>query len=186
MALDYGGLFERLVHFDLEGSAAPFGDGGPLAAAAIPTWLGPAALGLFMAAAYAAWRVYRGDELGADTALRGRAPGLVRLLEERYRFDDFFLGLVAWADGLARLCARFDDEVVDALFVDSWAAFTRALAAGQRFFDDFFVDGAVDGVGLATRDLGGRLRRVMTGRVQEYMLYMALAVALFAIFLQTR
>jgi NADH-quinone oxidoreductase subunit L len=186
MALDYGGLFERLVHFDLEGSAAPFGDGGPLAAAAIPTWLGPAALGLIMAAAYAAWRVYRGDELGADTALRGRAPGLVRLLEERYRFDDFFLGLVAWADGLARLCARFDDEVVDALFVDSWAAFTRALAAGQRFFDDFFVDGAVDGVGLATRDLGGRLRRVMTGRVQEYMLYMALAVALFAIFLQTR
>ncbi|MFA5138952.1 MAG: NADH-quinone oxidoreductase subunit L [Elusimicrobiota bacterium] len=179
LVLDYNGLFERLVHFDLEG-------GGPLAAAAAPAWLGPAALGLFVAAAYAALWLYRGDELGADTALRGRLPGLVRVLERRCYFDDFFLACVACSDRLARLCARFDDEVVDAVFVDSWGGLTRALAASQRFFDDFFVDGAVDGTGEAVRDLGARLRRVMTGRVQEYMLYMALAVALFAIFLQTR
>ena len=107
-------------------------------------------------------------------------------MDDRYGFDSFFLWLVRLSDRLARILYRFDDEILDAVFVDGWGLLTTSIAELQRFFDDFFVDGAVDGVGALTRDAGGALSRVMRGQLQEYLLFAALAVSLFATFIMTR
>ena len=107
------------------------------------------------------------------------------------RHHDVVGGKVAKLQDIAQ-----EDELVAARIVadllaldqllDGVAERFRAVAQANRFFDDFFVDGAVDGVGTVTKDAGCFLRKLATGRVQEYLLYVALTVSLFAIFMQTR
>jgi hypothetical protein len=110
----------------------------------------------------------------------------VRVLEERWGFDRLFLSLVAASDALARAVFWFDDRIVDGIFVDGWGLLTRAFSEINRFFDDVFVDGAVNGVGTLTQDAGLVLSRLMRGLSQEYLLYAALCVSLFTTFLIVR
>jgi len=118
--------------------------------------------------------------------LRDRFEWAADTLERRYYFDDFFLWLVSLSDKLAAACFWIDSRVVDAIFVDGWALVVRAVAAASDFFDDYFVDGAVDGMGTLTQDAGWGLRKLVRGQVQEYLLYVSLAVAVFATFLISR
>ena len=46
------------------------------------------------------------------------------------------------------------------------------------WFDARVIDGAVNGVGWLARTLGGRLRKVQTGRVENYGLGMAAGLVL--------
>ena len=185
LLLEHEGLFESLVHFE---SLAPLPGRGAAGAAvegaahAPPVWLGLAALAVFAAGAYLASQFYGPEDHGPAKAVRARLAPAVALLERRYFFDDFFLACVALADKAAAALVWFDSRVIDAVFVDGWGSLTRLVAEAGRFFDDFFVDGAVDGVGAVTQDAGGAVRRFfMAGRIQEYLLYVAVAVALFSI-----
>ena len=81
---------------------------------------------------------------------------------------------------------QFDVHVIDAILIDSWASITRALAEVQNFIDTFFIDGAVDGIGVITQEAGWKLRTVVTGQLQQYLLYISLAVGVFSIFIFTR
>ncbi|MEK7744004.1 MAG: hypothetical protein AAB578_06415, partial [Elusimicrobiota bacterium] len=108
------------------------------------------------------------------------------VLEDRYGFDRFFLLLVRASDALAAGLFWFDAVVIDGIFVDGWAVVTRALAEVQNFFDNFFIDGTVDGVGTVTQDAGWGLSRMVRGQTQEYLLYAALAVCLFSTYIFTR
>jgi NADH-quinone oxidoreductase subunit L len=59
----------------------------------------------------------------------------------------------------------FVDEIYGFFFVNS----LKALGTGLwRGFDDVVVDGAVNGVGRVTLDIGGILRKIQTGFVQNY------------------
>ncbi|MEM5775064.1 MAG: hypothetical protein AAGU05_08705, partial [Anaerolineaceae bacterium] len=49
-------------------------------------------------------------------------------------------------------------------------------------FDVPVVNGAGDAVGKATRDLGGAMKRVQTGKVQQYMLIGLSVISVAAIF----
>ncbi len=48
------------------------------------------------------------------------------------------------------------------------------------WFDRTIVDGAVNGVGAITRDAGRGLRRIQTGRVQNYALGIAIGLIVMA------
>ena len=177
--LEHEGLFAKLVSFES-------GHGGGHEAAHAPVWLGAAAVAVFAAGLAAAHRLYGRGDLSLAKSLRERFALAADALEARYYFDDFFLWLVSLSDRLAAAMHWFDDQIVDAIFVDGWALVTRAVAEAHRFFDDFVVDGAVDGVGAVTRDGGGVLHRLVRGQVQEYLMYVALAMCLFTIILTTR
>jgi NADH-quinone oxidoreductase subunit L len=64
------------------------------------------------------------------------------------------------------------DDINDFLFV----RLGGRLAAGVFWFDRVVVDGTVNGIGTATAAAGLRLRRVQTGRVQNYALGIALGL----------
>ena len=178
--LHYDGLFKHLVHFDF---------GSHHNVHALPHYthylLPGAAIFAFAVGVGLAYKLYAGSLETAQT-IRDKMAWAVDTLEMRYYFDDFFLWLVALSDKLAAACFWFDAKIVDAIFIDGWALVVRAIAAVHDFFDSFFVDGAVDGVGTITQDAGWGLRKLVRGQVQEYLLYVSLAVAVFATFMLSR
>ncbi|MFS3130230.1 NADH-quinone oxidoreductase subunit L [Nocardioides sp. Bht2] len=68
----------------------------------------------------------------------------------------------------------YGDAINDTLVV----APTMSLARGPQTFDDTFVDGAVEGQGLATSGIAGLLRKVQNGYVRSYALSILLGAAL--------
>ena len=68
------------------------------------------------------------------------------------------------------------DDLNDLLFIRMGGR----VAAAMWWFDRTIVDGAVNGVGLLTRDAGGGLRRIQTGRVQNYALGIAIGLIVMA------
>ena len=65
------------------------------------------------------------------------------------------------------------DEIYSAVIVRP----LLALARGALSFDLGVVDGIVNGVAAAARGWGAALARLQTGRVRDYLLFMALGLA---------
>ena len=73
---------------------------------------------------------------------------------------------VAWA----RFLRVFDLRVIDGI-VNLVGFVTRAVvAAFTGWFDNKFVDGLVNWVAQITWSVGGRIRRIQTGAIQNYLL----------------
>jgi NADH-quinone oxidoreductase subunit L len=68
------------------------------------------------------------------------------------------------------------DELNDLLFI----RIGGRVAAFLWWFDRTIVDGTVNGVGTVVRDSGGGLRRLQTGRVQNYALGIAIGLLVMA------
>ena len=68
------------------------------------------------------------------------------------------------------------DELNDLLFI----RIGGRVAAAMWWFDRTVVDGTVNGVGSVTRSAGGGLRRIQTGRVQNYALGIAIGLIVMA------
>jgi len=88
-------------------------------------------------------------------------------------------GLINGAAWLARTVSAafgwFDLNVVDGLVnVVGW--FGRVFSAMQGWVDLHIVDGIVNAVAIVTGWVGDRLRRIQTGRVQEYLLLVLVGV----------
>lgn len=76
----------------------------------------------------------------------------------------------------------FWDEAYDLLLVKAGLLWMNLL----RLFDKYVIDGTVNGVGWLTRQSAGQLRKVQTGFVGNYALYMAIGlIAIVAIFYVT-
>jgi NADH-quinone oxidoreductase subunit L len=100
-------------------------------------------------------------------------PRVYRVLSNKYYVDEFYEA--AFVEGLAkgggRLLWEVDATVVD-LIPNGVAAVTRGLSWVSSAFDQYVVDGLVNGV-ADTLQAGYRLfRRAETGRVQNYALFM--------------
>jgi NADH-quinone oxidoreductase subunit L len=174
--LHHNGLLATLVNFDL-------GHHGDHHA---PGWIAWAAFAVFAGGLFLAHRFYGSDDFSVPESLKQRFAFVHNLLEKRYYLDDFWLWWVDLSDRIAKAMFWVDVNIVDAIFIDGWAFVCRALAEIQAFLDDFFVDGAVDGVGTITQDAGWGLHKLVGGRVQEYLLFVAAAVMTFTIFITTR
>ncbi len=89
---------------------------------------------------------------------------------------------MAGASGVTRFLYRatlnkwWFDDLNDLLFI----RIGGRVAAAMWWFDRTIVDGAVNGVGALTRDAGGGLRRIQTGRVQNYALGIAIGLLVMA------
>ena len=89
---------------------------------------------------------------------------------------------IAGRNGLTKFLYRgslnkwWFDELNDLL----WIRVGGRVAAFLWWFDRTIVDGTVNGVGALTRDAGGGLRRIQTGRVQNYALGIAVGLLVMA------
>ncbi|OGR89889.1 MAG: hypothetical protein A3J74_04675 [Elusimicrobia bacterium RIFCSPHIGHO2_02_FULL_57_9] len=133
------------------------------------------------------WKLYGGQDFKLAESLKQKLSWLFNALEDRYGFDEIFLGLVSFSDKSARLAFWFDTAVVDQIFVDGWGLLTKIIAEISNLFDAMFIDRTVDGFGDLSVDVGSGLRSLISrGQVQEYLMYIAIAVSLFATLILSR
>ncbi len=176
-ALEHRHTFARLVTWEL-----PRGHHH-----ADPRVLAAAVTAAVIASIALSWKLYADRDFSLAESLKARFQPAFNLLDRRYFLDDFFLGLVALSDRLAGLCAWVDLKVIDEIFVDGWGLMTRIWSEISNVFDVLFVDRTVDGFGDLSRDLGSGLRGLVShGQVQEYLMYLAIAVSLFATMILNR
>ena len=100
---------------------------------------------------------------------------------DTFRIDELYEAtFVRGFHALARAAAWFDDVVVDGV-VAFFAAVTRAAAWLTGALDARVVDGAVNGVAEALLGGGRALRRLQTGRINQYVLGAAVGIVLLLV-----
>ncbi|MGO8897983.1 MAG: NADH-quinone oxidoreductase subunit L [Isosphaeraceae bacterium] len=109
-------------------------------------------------------------------------PGLYRLFKNKWYFDDIYGALfVRPCVAFARFCGRVDKFLVDGL-VNAMAFLTERLSHFDGVFDKVGVDGLVNVVGLMVYVVGDRSRAIQTGKLRNYLMFLAGGfVVLFAI-----
>jgi len=130
--------------------------------------------GVLLAAAMYLWRVVSPDLVA--TIFRP----VYAFLAGRWYFDELYHALfVLPAHGIARLASWFDRGVIDGLIHGvAWAA--RQMAGLDAWIDRTLVDGFVNATANATWSAGLELKKLQTGRLRQYVMFIAVAtVALF-------
>jgi len=120
------------------------------------------------------WKPMRAGETDrVEAAMRKVWLGwLYACLRDCFYFDEIYQAtFVRGSILLADLFYAFDHGAVDGL-VNLIGRFARASA----FLDLHVVDGAVNGVGVVVRAGGRDIRRLQTGRIQNYLLWVSVAM----------
>jgi NADH-quinone oxidoreductase subunit L len=121
----------------------------------------------------AAWLIYRNGLAVAQRLATALRP-LHTVLVHKFYFDELYgLLLVGGTMTLKTICYAFDKYVIDGL-VDLSAWITERLSRFSGVvLDAGVVDGAVNGVGRGTLQLGSLVRRPQVGRIRNYVLFAA-------------
>jgi NADH-quinone oxidoreductase subunit L len=107
-------------------------------------------------------------------------PNLYRIVYNKYYVDELYEATVLRGSALlSRASAVFDNVVIDGA-VNGVAAVGRFVANIDGAIDKYLVDGAVNFLADSIVQVGGRFRRLQTGRIQNY-LYAAVLGALVVI-----
>ncbi len=113
-------------------------------------------------------------------ALEKFSPTLWGWLRDRLYVDELYgVTVIAFYKWWARVADWFDRRVWGGIVAAITLAF-RGLAHFDRFFDRQFVDGSFDKGCEEIYSGGGLLARVQTGRVQQYLRLLAVAVVVLA------
>ena len=139
-------------------------------AEAIDFGLAAAGLAAAVAGLWLGWMAFgpRAAERRADRDWV-EAPGLYPLLRQKYYLDHAALGLV-WTIRVpaARAVNWVNDYVIDGV-VNAVGAVCRGLASlVYGGLDQRGIDGVVHGVSWGASGMGGLVRRIQSGRVQQY------------------
>jgi NADH-quinone oxidoreductase subunit L len=125
-----------------------------------------AVTGLFIAYAY--YERNRGPH-GLTHRNKAARAGYT-FLENKYYLDTLYTDIIA-ADTkgpLARAAYWFNQNVLDGI-IDGTASVSKKVSGFvYRDVDQFLVDGVVNGTGLVSDESGQFLRRMQTGKVQQY------------------
>ena len=104
-------------------------------------------------------------------AVAAKFRPIYTLFWNKYYFDEFYNGVVvAFTIVSSRFLALFDLRVIDGII--NAVGFTVRAMFSQfiGWFDDTFIDGMVNLVAQITWSVGGRVRRIQTGLIQNYLL----------------
>ncbi|HUF15469.1 MAG TPA: NADH-quinone oxidoreductase subunit L [Acidimicrobiia bacterium] len=130
-----------------------------------------AAIGLAAALAGIAvgWLIYGKDHETQEQRDRFKVPALYPLLRRNYYIDDAALGVVGVTAGpLARFVDWTNNYIIDGI-VNIVGGLTKALGGlVYNGLDQLGVDGVFNGLSAAADSAGSALRKMQTGRVQQY------------------
>ena len=122
-------------------------------------------VGIGLSALFYYWRKFSADAVAA------RLRPIYTLLWNKYYFDELYDGvLVALTVAGSKVLGLFDLRVIDGIVNGVGIVVQAGCARVAGWFDNIFVDGLVNLVARVTWSIGGRVRRVQTGRIQNYLL----------------
>jgi len=129
---------------------------------------------------YLAYSFY-GKESSKPKMWAEKFPALYRRLYNKYFVDEFYQDTVVKPTLLwSAFLARFDSGVVDG-FVNLVGRVGILFSYLNGAIDRVLVDGMVNGVGTVLRTAGMQLRRVQTGRIQNYVYVLVVGVMMVII-----
>ncbi len=169
-------LFEHWLEPVFEHSAAQLQSRG---AGAATEW-GLMAFSVLLAFAgwLAAKQIYGGGRLDKAQAIVARIQGLYRWSYHKYFVDEFYHAVVVEPFlALTRALFWIDQHIVDRLVnLAGWV--TTAFSNFDGAIDKYVVDGAVNIVGDTLIGAGRYLKKIQTGRLQDYLYVMVAGVLL--------
>lgn len=129
-----------------------------------------------------AWNLY-GRASNKPQLMALKHPKAYRVLLNKYYIDEIYQativkGLLAWNNGLA----SFDGRIIDGL-VNLVGRMGIGVSIINGAIDRIFVDGLVNYFARFTAGVGGLLRQIQTGRIQNY-LYVAILTVTVAIIIR--
>ena len=108
--------------------------------------------------------------------VRTQFSSVYDFLVDKWRFDSLYdVMFVAPVHVIASWCVNFDKFVLDWI-LHTAASMTVIAAKWDRLFDETFVDGIVNMVGNVTYAFGNSLKVVQTGRLRQYVMWIAVGV----------
>lgn len=109
-------------------------------------------------------------------SIRSAFPAVYRFLQNKWEFDDLYDAMFTKPVHIvSRWATAFDKYVLDAL-VHAAARTVVAVATVDRQFDEKVVDRIVNVFGETTQSIGHALKNVQTGRLRQYVMFIALGV----------
>ena len=137
------------------------------------------------AGSFVAYVMYGARAIRAED-IRRQFSGVYDFLVDKWRFDVLYDAMfVRPVHVVSAWCAAFDKEVLDAI-LHAFAKITVVTSHWDRKFDEGMVDGLVNLVGSVTRSVGMSLRVVQTGRLRQYVMWIAVGVVvLFGVLFTT-
>jgi NADH-quinone oxidoreductase subunit L len=134
---------------------------------------------------FLAFLMYRRESLSSEVFCNLAGGFFYRLFDRKWYVDEIYQ--VIFVNGtllLARIGSLFDQYIIDGI-VDGSAALTRFGSWLNGLFDNYIIDGLVNAVANITFWVGNRLRRIQTGNINGYLYGILIAMA-FAIILKVR
>ncbi|MET0586430.1 MAG: NADH-quinone oxidoreductase subunit L [Candidatus Binatia bacterium] len=130
---------------------------------------------------FLAYLMYRRESLSPAIFANLAGGSLYRLFDHKWYFDEIYQ--VVFVNGtllIARLGSLFDQYIIDGI-VDGAAALTRFVSWLNGLFDQYIIDGIVNLIANVTFGIGNKLRRVQTGNINSYLYGILIAVVLLII-----
>ena len=186
---DHGPLYEMIAHSEPVGVAGGTAASG-VAQVALPshgqihdvhTTAGVVALLSAILGTVTAFLLYCRPVVNPE-AIKRQFSGIHNFLVEKWQFDNLYdAAFVRPSHVVARWCAGFDKNVFDGI-LHSAARSAVWISSWDRKFDESIIDGLVNVVGNVTRSVGVSLSVFQTGRIRQYVMFIAVSVvALFAL-----
>jgi NADH-quinone oxidoreductase subunit L len=132
-----------------------------------------------------AYLMYYRGALNPDRFANLAGGFFYRLFDRKYYIDEIYQ--VIFVNGtllLARIGSLFDQYVIDGI-VDGSASLTRFASWLNGLFDNYVIDGIVNAIANITFWAGNQFRRVQTGNINSY-LYGILIAVVVAIIVKLR
>ena len=134
---------------------------------------------------FIAYLMYYRKSLSPDRFANLAGGFFYRLFDHKYYVDEIYQAV--FVNGtllLARIGSLFDQYVIDGI-VNGSATLTRFVAWFNGLFDLYIVDGIVNAIANITFWVGNQFRRVQTGNINNY-LYGILIAVVVAIIVKLR
>jgi NADH-quinone oxidoreductase subunit L len=124
--------------------------------------------------------MYRREVLAPEIFSNLAGGFFYRLFDRKWYFDEIYQ--VIFVNGtllLARIGSLFDQYIIDGI-VDGSATLTRLTSWLNGLFDLYIIDGIVNAIANITFWIGNKFRRVQTGNINSYLygILIALVVAI--------
>jgi len=133
---------------------------------------------------YLGWMVYRNIQAGAQDPVEEAAPGLHRVLKNKYYFDELydrvFVKPAFWLSETFT-SAWMDRKVIDGFL--HWVAMITSVIGNalRNYIDKAVINWSGDFVGEGAKRLGRTFRFIQTGHIQQYMIGALVTIAIFSV-----
>ncbi|MFC1562272.1 NADH-quinone oxidoreductase subunit L [candidate division KSB1 bacterium] len=109
-------------------------------------------------------------------------PGLHKGMLNKWYIDEFFHAtFISGTIFISKLCRLFDNYIIDGL-VNGSGRCTVVLSWLHGKWDLYVIDGIVNGIANVTQMLGWFMRQFQTGRIQNYLVGLLIAMILIILF----